>query len=162
MKSTRTIAQVRLQGSTVGEALAVNALDLQALVPSDTRPENTRPRNHATDSGHVRNCINVREGQHGNLQYPNTVPASPFLSAAIKDRSENAPQNMTQTHGRPSLRVLPNIFGAWPRAYSPYSVRDDTNRSAHPADHALVKRAALTMDGSTEIPEFWNSVSNVS
>lgn len=89
----------------------------------------------------------------GVLQYPKTVPASP-LAAAIKESSANAPQKRKQTHGNPSFRVFRNTFGACPLAASPYSVREETKRSAVPADQALVSIAALMIDGKTEIPAF--------
>jgi hypothetical protein len=72
----------------------------------------------------------------------------------MNERKEKAAQNKKQTQGNPSFRVLRNILGACPRAASPYKVLDDTNRSAVPADHALVRRAALIIEGRTEIPEF--------
>jgi hypothetical protein len=72
----------------------------------------------------------------------------------MNDRKEKAPQNRKQTQGKPSFRVLRKILGACPRAASPYRVLDETKRSAVPADHALVRRAALIMEGRTEMPEF--------
>lgn len=82
------------------------------------------------------------------------MPASPW-AAAINERKEKAPQKRKQTQGNPSARVLRKIFGACPRVASPYRVLDETKRSAVPADHALVRRAALIMEGRTEIPEFY-------
>lgn len=88
-------------------------------------------------------------------QYPKTVPASPE-AAAMKESKANTAQNRKQTQGKPSLRVFKKILGTCPFTASPYSVRVETKRSAIPADHALIRRAALIIDGRTEIPEFFS------
>ncbi|KAH9826524.1 hypothetical protein Tdes44962_MAKER00488 [Teratosphaeria destructans] len=92
-------------------------------------------------------------------KYPKTVPADPLL-AAMKDSKEKTALNDTATQGRPSFRSLANICGAWPLCVRPYKARDDTKRSAHPADQALVSNAALTIDGRTLIPAFLMAITN--
>jgi hypothetical protein len=72
----------------------------------------------------------------------------------MKERNEKAAQKRRHSQGRPSFLVLRNIFGACPRTASPYNVREDTKRSAVPADQALVRSAALMIDGNTETPAF--------
>jgi hypothetical protein len=47
------------------------------------------------------------------------------------------------------------MAGACPLDARPYKAREDTKRSAQPADQALVRRAALTMEGRTEMPAFF-------
>lgn len=95
---------------------------------------------------------------HG-LQYPNAVPADP-VAAAMKDKSEKAPPKRTQTHGNPVLFVLRKILGACPRYARPYNAREEMNRSAIPADHALVTKAAFMIDGRTLIPAFLMAMTN--
>lgn len=47
------IAQVRLQGCRVSQrGFAVDALDLEAFVPPDARPQDTSPGNHAAQCSH--------------------------------------------------------------------------------------------------------------
>lgn len=54
-----TVAQVRLKWCPVRKSAPVNALSLQPLVPANTGPEDARPRNHATDGGHIRDCSRI-------------------------------------------------------------------------------------------------------
>ena len=75
----------------------------------------------------------------------------------MKERDEKAPQKIKQTHGKLSFLVFKKAFGALPRTASPYNVREETKRSAVPADEALVRKAALMIDGTTDIPAFWDS-----
>lgn len=42
--------------------------------------------------------------------------------------------------------------GACPRMDRPYKIRDEQNKNELPAENALVKIAALTMDGRVWIP----------
>jgi hypothetical protein len=86
-------------------------------------------------------------------KYPKAFPADP-LEPAIKEMRANSAPIVTATQGSPSLLTLPITSGAWPRQYRPYSVRDDTNRSAQPADQALVSNTALMIEGNIGIPAF--------
>jgi hypothetical protein len=111
-----TIAQVGLERRFVRQSVAVNALNLETLVPAGRSVEDSGPRDHAADSSHVGDWKSLiscaaATGEDHDLQYPKAVPADP-VAAAMNDKMENAPPKRTRTQGNPVLLVLRKILGA--------------------------------------------------
>lgn len=74
------------------------------------------------------------------------------LDKFMKERKAKQPTVRTAIIGRPCFVQYAKIFGACPRMARPYKIRDEQNRNELPAEKALVKIAALIIDGRTFIP----------
>lgn len=60
--------------------------------------------------------------------------------------------NATAYQGVPKRLHFMKIFGAWPSALRPYSVREARKIQAEPEEIADVQTTALMMEGRTLIP----------
>lgn len=70
----------------------------------------------------------------------------------LQKENERRTQNNTETMGRPFFVQYVNIRGACPRMARPYKMREAQNTNELPAENALVKIAALMMEGNVWMP----------
>jgi hypothetical protein len=77
-----TIAQVGLERRFVRQSVAVNALNLETVVPAERSVEDSGPRDHATDSSHVgdwKSSISWATVTDGDMTYNNQRQCPPTL-----------------------------------------------------------------------------------
>ena len=67
---------------------------------------------------------------------------------------------MTAQYGTPCREVLKNTLGACPPIAKPTKVLDETYTNEFPADQALVKMTALTIEGRALIWAFWIAITH--